>query len=145
MNKRLYVGNLEYSTTDSDLEELFSGEGKVVYAKVIRSLDGKSKGFGFVEMDTPEEAARAIEKLEQESFKERKIVVNEAKPQKNRGFGGNTRRSNYRNAPRDDLNYKLKKIRRKYNFFRICLFSYSGLCNIPFSRYLDLLEKEAGL
>jgi RNA recognition motif-containing protein len=113
VNKRLYVGNLEYSTTDSDLEELFSGEGKVVYAKVIRSLDGKSKGFGFVEMDTPEEAARAIEKLDQESFKERKIVVNEAKPQKNRGFGENTRRSNYRNAPRDDLNYKLKKIRRK--------------------------------
>lgn len=113
MNKRLYIGNLEYSTTDKDLEELFSNEGKVIYAKVIRSLDGKSKGFGFVEMETPEEAAKAIEKFDQSNFKDRAILVNEAKPQKNRSFGGNTRSGNYRNTPKDDLNYKLKKIRRK--------------------------------
>ncbi len=114
MNKRLFIGNLEYSTTDKDLEELFSSEGSVTYAKVIRSLDGKSKGFGFVEMGTEEEAAKAIEKLNQGSFKERNIVVNEAKPQKNRSFGGNARSGNYRNTPKDDLNYKLKKIRRKF-------------------------------
>jgi RNA recognition motif-containing protein len=112
VNKRLYVGNLEYSTTDSELEELFSSEGKVIYAKVIRSLDGKSKGFGFVEMETEEEATRAIEKLGGSSFKERTIVVNEAKPRKNVSSGGNIKRGGYRNEPRDDLNYKLKKIRR---------------------------------
>lgn len=114
MNKRLYIGNLEYSTTDKDLEELFSNEGSVTYAKVIRSLDGKSKGFGFVEMGTEEEAAKAIEKLNQGSFKERTIVVNEAKPQKNRSFIGNRGSGNYRNTPKDDLNYKLKKIRRRF-------------------------------
>ena len=114
MNKRLYIGNLEYSTTDKDLEELFSSEGSVSYAKVIRSLDGKSKGFGFVEMGTEEEAAKAIEKLNQGSFKERTILVNEARPQKNRSFSGNRSSGNYRNTPKDDLNYKLRKIRRRF-------------------------------
>mgnify|MGYP000170856704 CR=1 FL=1 len=114
MNKRLYIGNLEYSTTDEELKELFSGEGSVTYAKVIRSLDGKSKGFGFVEMGTEEEAAKAIEKLNQGNFKERTIVVSEARPQKSRSFGGNVRRGNYRNTPKDDLNYKLKRIRRRF-------------------------------
>ena len=113
MNKRLYVGNLEYSTIDKDLEELFSSEGTVTYAKVIRSLDGKSKGFGFVEMGTEEEAAKAIEKYNQSSFKERPLLVNEAKPQKSRSFDGNRRSGNYRNTPKDDLNYKLRKIRRR--------------------------------
>jgi RNA recognition motif-containing protein len=113
VNKRLYVGNLDYSTLDKDLEELFSGEGKVIYAKVIRSLDGKAKGFGFVEMETEEEAARAIEKLDGSSFKERTIVVNEAKPKKNVSFGRSVKSAGYRNESRDDLNYKLKRIRRK--------------------------------
>jgi len=113
VNKRLYVGNLEFSTTDSELEELFSGEGKVIYAKVIRSLDGKSKGFGFVEMETEEEAIRAIEKLDGSSFKERAIVVSEAKPRKDVSFGRNIKSGSYRNGAKDDLNYKLKKIRRK--------------------------------
>jgi len=63
VNKRLYIGNLGYSTTDKDLEKLFSNEGSVTYAEVIRSLDGKSKGFGFVEMGAEEEAAKAIEKF----------------------------------------------------------------------------------
>jgi len=114
VNKRLYIGNLGYSATDKELEELFSSEGSVTYAKVIKSLDGKSKGFGFVEMGTEEEAAKAIEKLNQGSFKERTIVVNEAKPQRNRSFSGNRSSGNYRNTPKDDLNYKLKKIRRKF-------------------------------
>ncbi len=113
MNKRLYVGNLEYSTLDKDLEELFSSEGTVVYAKVIRSLDGKSKGFGFVEMGTEEEAAKAIEKYNQSTFKERPLLVSEAKPQKTRSFEGNRRSDNYRNTHKDDLNYKLRKIRRR--------------------------------
>lgn len=113
MNKRLYVGNLDYSTTDKDLEELFSSEGSVTYAKVIRNLDGRSKGFGFVEMSSDEEAAKAIEKYDKSSFKERDIVVNEARPQENRSFGGNKRGGNYRREPKDDLNYKLRKLRRR--------------------------------
>ncbi len=114
MNKRLYVGNLEYSTTDEELGELFSSEGSVAYAKVIRSLDGRSKGFGFVEMGTEEEAAKAIEKYNQSSFKERTIVVSEARPQRSRSFGEYRRGSDHRNAPKDDLNYKLRKIRRRF-------------------------------
>lgn len=114
MNKRLYVGNLEYSTTDKELEELFSSEGSVTYAKVIRSLDGRSKGFGFVEMETEEEAAKAMEKFNQSDFKDRKLLVNEARPQENRSFSGNRRSGNYRNTPKDDLNYKLRKLRKRF-------------------------------
>jgi len=77
-------------------------------------MDGKSKGFGFVEMGTEEEAAKAIEKLNQGSFKERTILVNEARPQKNRSFSGNRSSGNDRNTPKDDLNYKLRKIRRRF-------------------------------
>ena len=68
MNKRLHVGNLEYSTTNEELEELFASEGNVISAKVIRRLDGKSKGFGYVEMETEDEATKAIEKLNQSEF-----------------------------------------------------------------------------
>jgi len=113
VNKRLYVGNLEYSVTDEDLKELFSDEGTVVYAKVIRRLDGKSKGFGFVEMETEEEATKSIEKFNQSNFKDRAIIVSEAKPQKSRSFEGSSRGGNYRGYSRDDLNSKLRKIRRK--------------------------------
>jgi len=95
VNKRLYVGNLEYSTTNKDLEELFSSEGSVTYAKVITGMDGRAKGFGFVEMSTEEEAAKAIEKYNQSSFKERTIVVNEARPQENRNFSRDKRSRNY--------------------------------------------------
>lgn len=113
MNKRIYVGNLDYSTTDKDLEELFSSEGGVTYAKVIRNLDGRSKGFGFVEMSNDEEAAKAIEKYDKSSFKERNLVVNEARPQESRRFSGNRRNGNYRKTPKDDLNYKLRKLRKR--------------------------------
>jgi len=114
VNKRLYVGNLEYSTTDKELEELFSSEGSVAYAKVIRSLDGRSKGFGFVEMETEEEATKAMEKFNQSDFKDRKLLVNEAKPQENRSFSGNRKSGYSRNAPKDDLNYKLRKLRKRF-------------------------------
>ena len=78
------MGNLEYSTTNEELGELFSSEGNVVSAKVIRRLDGKSKGFGYVEMETEDEAVKAIEKLNQTEFKSRTIYVNEAKPMSNK-------------------------------------------------------------
>ena len=81
MNKRMYIGNLDYNTTDKDLEELFSPEGTVTYSKVIMRMDGKSRGFGFVEMETEEQTKAAIEKLNQSDFKGRTIVVNEARTQ----------------------------------------------------------------
>ena len=113
MNKRLYVGNLEYSVTDKDLEELFSSEGSVTYAKVIKQPDGRSKGFGFVEMGTEEEAAKAVEKFNHSSFKERTIVVNEARAQETRSFSGDRGAKSFRSKPKDDLDYNLKKLRRR--------------------------------
>ncbi len=113
MNKKLYVGNLEYSTTDKELEELFSSEGTVTYAKVVMREDGKSRGFGFIEMGTEEEAKKALEKFNQSSFKDRTIVVNEARNREKRDYGG--RKSyNTGNKVKGDLNYKLRKLRRDY-------------------------------
>ena len=114
MNKRLHVGNLEYSTTNEELQELFSGEGNVVSAKVIRRLDGKSKGFGFVEMETEDEASQAIEKYDQTDFKNRTIYVNEAKPQVTRVDHDGRRNRNFGGRTRDDLNSKLRKLRKKF-------------------------------
>ena len=82
----MYVGNLEYSTTDKDLEELFSKEGTVTYSKVIMRMDGKSRGFGFVEMETEEQTKAAIEKLNRSDFSGRTIVVNEARTQTKGNF-----------------------------------------------------------
>ena len=63
MNKRLYVGNLSYNVSDKDLQELFAKVGTVLYAKVITRTDGKSKGFGFVEMSTEEEAKQLLRSM----------------------------------------------------------------------------------
>jgi RNA recognition motif-containing protein len=115
VNKRLYVGNLEYSTTDKELEELFSSEGNVVYSKIITRADGKSRGFGFVEMETEEEAKNAMEKFNQSSFKERTLVVNEARQNENRRFSNRDYKQNYNRDSQQDLNSKLKKLKRKFN------------------------------
>lgn len=93
MNKRLYVGNLAYNVNDKELQDLFAQAGTVVYAKVITRTDGKSKGFGFVEMSTEEEAKVAIEKYENFMLYNREMKVNEAKAQ-------DQPRSNYGNARR---------------------------------------------
>ena len=109
------MGNLEYSTTNEELEELFAGEGNVISAKVIRRLDGKSKGFGYVEMETEDEATKAIEKLNQSEFKNRTIYVNEAKPISNRpDFDRGDKRGGYRSKGRDDLNSKLRRLRKRF-------------------------------
>ena len=113
MNKRMYVGNLDYATTDKELEELFAQEGTVTYSKVITRMDGKSRGFGFVEMESEDQAKAAMEKLNQSDFKGRTIVVNEARAQNKGNF--NSRESNpggYRKEGSGDLNYKLRKLRR---------------------------------
>ena len=114
MNKRLHIGNLEYSTTNEELEELFSSVGSLTSVKIIRTLEGKSKGFAFVEMETEDDASKAIEKYDQSSFKERTLFVNEAKPQINRSFNGNKRKQKFDRKPKDDLNSKLRRLRKKF-------------------------------
>jgi len=85
MNKRLYVGNLNYTVTNESLQEWFAQAGSVVSAMVIFDRQtGRSKGFGFVEMATDEEAKKAIEMFHGKDFMERTIVVNEARPQEQR-------------------------------------------------------------
>lgn len=96
MNKRLYVGNLSYNVNDKELQDLFAQAGSVVYAKVITRTDGKSKGFGFVEMSTEEEAQAAIEKYEGFQLHDREMKVNEAKAQEQpRSNYGNVRRGGF--------------------------------------------------
>lgn len=85
MTNKLFVGSLDYSTTDSQLEEHFATIGKVLSAKVIVDrYTGQGKGFGFVEMETPEVAKEAMEKLDGSQLIGRSIAVKEAKPQERR-------------------------------------------------------------
>ena len=94
MSMKLYVGNLSYSTTDADLQRLFGESGTVESATVIMDRDtGRSKGFGFVEMGTDEEAEKAIAEMNGKEMEGRSLTVNEARPQAPRtggggGFGG---------------------------------------------------------
>lgn len=102
MNKKLYVGNLLYEVTDEELKDLFSQAGNVVSASVIRYQDsGRSKGFGFVEMETEEAAQKAIETFNGQDNKGRKLVVSEARPPKPRGSYGGGDRGGY-GSGRDD-------------------------------------------
>ena len=88
MAKKLYVGNLSYDTTDSDLQELFEEFGTVESAQVIIDRDsGRSKGFGFVEMSSDQEAQAAIDALNGQEVNGRALTVNEAKPREDRGGG----------------------------------------------------------
>jgi len=93
MGTKLYVGSLSYDTTDESLKQHFSQAGNVVSASVlVDRMSGRSRGFGFVEMATPEEAAKAIEMFNGQELDGRSIVVNEAKPMEPRaprsgGFG----------------------------------------------------------
>jgi len=81
MSKKLYVGSLSYSTTDDSLKDFFAGVGNVESATVIKdNVSGRSKGFGFVEMASEEEAKKAIEELKGKELDGRAIVVDEAKP-----------------------------------------------------------------
>lgn len=105
MAKKLYVGGLSYSTTEESLREAFSQAGTVESATIIiDKMTGRSKGFGFVEMATDEEAQQAIEKWNDQEFEGRRLTVNEARPLEDRpkrsfnnnrggGFGGGRRQS----------------------------------------------------
>jgi RNA recognition motif-containing protein len=90
MGKKLYVGNLSYNVDSSALQQLFSAHGTVESAEVIADRDtGRSKGFGFVQMGTDQEAQAAIAALNGQQHDGRALTVNEAKPKENRGgFGG---------------------------------------------------------
>jgi RNA recognition motif-containing protein len=86
---KLYVGNLPYSMTDSDLQNLFEQHGTVQSAQIIMDRDtGRSKGFGFVEMSTSQEGQAAITALHDQEINGRKLTVNEARPREDRGGGG---------------------------------------------------------
>jgi cold-inducible RNA-binding protein len=89
MAKRLYVGNLAYATTEQKLRELFSQAGPVANVALITDREtGRSKGFGFVEMDTEEAAQEAIKRYNGFTLDNRQLVVNEARPREERSFGG---------------------------------------------------------
>jgi len=89
MGKKLYVGNLSYQVDSSELEQLFAAHGTVVSAQIINDRDtGRSKGFGFVEMGTDEEAQAAIAGLNGQEHNGRALTVNEARPREDRGGGG---------------------------------------------------------
>ncbi len=89
MGKKLYVGNLTYNITETDLQELFSHYGAVQSAQIIVDRDtNRSKGFGFVEMDTEAQAQAAIQALNGSEHDGRNLTVNEAKPREARSGGG---------------------------------------------------------
>jgi cold-inducible RNA-binding protein len=89
MATKLYVGNLPFQTTSDDLRDHFAQAGKVESAQVVEDrMTGRSRGFGFVEMTTAEEAAAAIEQFNGKDFNGRNLTVNEARPRTDRGGGG---------------------------------------------------------
>jgi RNA recognition motif-containing protein len=88
MSSKIYVGGLPFSTSDSTLNDLFAKYGTVTSAKVITDkFTGQSRGFGFVEMSTGDEAKKAISGLNGTTLDSRTLVVNEAKPQESRSGG----------------------------------------------------------
>ena len=106
MNRKLYVGNLNFSTTEDELRDLFAQAGPVASVSLIMDREtGRPRGFAFIEMETPEGAQQAIEKLNNREFAQRTLTVNEARPKteggrgvdrgfsrNSGGFGGNRRR-----------------------------------------------------
>ncbi|MGX2040225.1 RNA recognition motif domain-containing protein [Methylocaldum sp. MU1018] len=95
MSKRLYVGNLSYSIRNNELEQLFAAYGVVESANVIMDRDtGRSKGFGFVEMSSDQEAQAAISALNGKEVEGRSLTVNEARPPQDKGGFGGGRRGN---------------------------------------------------
>ncbi len=107
MSKKLYVGNLSYQMSEESLRDIFSPIGEVISAKIITdAATGRSKGFGFVEMASDEDADKAIADLNGTTVMERAINVSEARPQTDRGrgarqgagrgFGGGRKQNNWR-------------------------------------------------
>ena len=92
MNKKLYVGGLPFSVTDDQLKTLFESHGTVESAKVIMDrYSDRSRGFGFVEMSTQQEAEQAVQALNGTDLEGRSLTVNESKPRENRSGSGGSR------------------------------------------------------
>jgi RNA recognition motif-containing protein len=95
MAAKLFVGNLSYQATEEDIRELFQQAGTVESVRIVTDqFTGRPKGFGFVEMATPEEASRAVDQLNGRVFRDRNLVVDQARSQGPGGGGGG--------RPRDD-------------------------------------------
>jgi RNA recognition motif-containing protein len=97
MSTKLYVGNLPYETTESDLQALFEASGQVATIQIVRDREtGRPRGFAFVEMSDAQSAQRAISELDKQQYGGRSLTVNEAKPMAPRGnaggFGGGRQR-----------------------------------------------------
>jgi RNA recognition motif-containing protein len=89
MGKKLYVGNLSYNTTDDSLRQMFAPHGTVTSAQVVMDRDtGRSRGFGFVEMGSDQEAQAAVAALNGQQVDGRSLTVNEARPKTGGGGGG---------------------------------------------------------
>ena len=89
MSKRIYVGNLPFSSTSQDVQELFEQYGAVTEVHLVTDRQtGQPRGFGFVQMDDDEAAEKAISELNNKDFQGRNLKVNEARPRENRGGGG---------------------------------------------------------
>jgi RNA recognition motif-containing protein len=106
MGKKIYVGNLSYGTSDSDLQQMFEAHGSVQSAQVIMDRDtGRSKGFGFVEMGSDQEAQAAIAALNGKEMDGRALTVNEARPKEGGGgrggYGGGRGGGGYGGGRRD--------------------------------------------
>ena len=92
MARKLYVGNLPYTTNEQDLQDLFATAGTVDSINVMRDMaTGRARGFAFVEMGTDEEAQKAISEFHEQQMEGRALVVNEARPKPEGGFGGGGR------------------------------------------------------
>ena len=101
MSTKLYVGNLPYETTETDLQTLFQGAGQVASVNVMRDrTTGQPRGFAFVEMSTPAEATAAISQLDQHAYGGRNLTVNLAKPMTSRSGGGYGGGGGRRSEPR---------------------------------------------
>jgi RNA recognition motif-containing protein len=96
MGKKLYVGNLSYEVDSSELQQIFAQHGTVTSAEVVADrMTGRSRGFGFVEMGSDDEAQAAIAALNGQQHGGRALTVNEAKPREERGGGGGGGRGGY--------------------------------------------------
>jgi cold-inducible RNA-binding protein len=96
MGRKLYVGNLPYSASEQDLQDLFSQAGQVDSVNVMRDMaTGRARGFAFVEMASDDDAQRAIDQLYNKDFGGRNLTVNEARPKTSGGGGGGGGRGGY--------------------------------------------------
>jgi RNA recognition motif-containing protein len=92
MASKLFVGNLPFTTTENDLQDYFAQAGPVTSVNIMQDrATGRSRGFGFVEMGTPEDAKKAIEMLHHKEFQGRQLTVNEARPRTDRPPQSNSR------------------------------------------------------